>query len=163
MQGATLDFNFVIWLAYKDWIYTAAGKPKDWAGNTMSLFWKIICWSLFWLWIGEWPDRDWNGRYYTEDDGINWIRRGTKLANGFWAILWALRSDLEHNQNCLSLPAPGARCPCAFCGCQMYTGCLIPYTEFGTGAKWKAVKYTMYSFLLMFPNAHVIFRLPGIQ
>ena len=50
--------------------------------------WQVVCWSFYWLYVGRWPDRDHTGRLYTSEDGEDWHRRLTFLADGlFWNLL----------------------------------------------------------------------------
>ena len=65
--------------------------------------------SFYWLWIGEWPDRDWNGKKYLDPSSIEFQRKKTKLADGFFAVLWVIRGDLDYFAKYLGLPAHNAR------------------------------------------------------
>ena len=51
-SGSTTQFNFYIFGIWKTLIANGATVP------TMRLFWKIICWSLFWMHQGLWPNVD---------------------------------------------------------------------------------------------------------
>ena len=70
--------------------------------DTMKAFQKVFCWSLYWLFRGVWPDRDWNLKFYTS--GMEFARRLTPLANGYCGVVWAIKQDLEMFWKGLDLP-----------------------------------------------------------
>ncbi len=71
--------------------------------DTMSTVWSNIIWSLYWLSVGLHPDRDVNGRMYDESDGDLYRVRNTQLADGFFAVLWVVRADIDWLKNRLGL------------------------------------------------------------
>jgi len=148
-------------MVYSDWIYKAAGQPKDYFLNTMTLFWKILIWSLLQLWNGRWATHDWDGNEFTDPTTHAFKMKGKYLAGGFWALLWCLRGDLDHYAKALWMPAHNGRECCSFCFAQMFVGALIPWTAFNAAAEWRPTTHTFTNFLLRFPGRHIIFTLPG--
>ena len=61
--------------------------------QTMEVVFAQLSWSLYWLERGEWPDRCFRGILYTT--GVNFARRLTSLAGGFFGVVWVIRNDLE--------------------------------------------------------------------
>jgi hypothetical protein len=52
--GSTTDLNYYIWAVWKSMIANIN------CFRTLRKFWKVLAWSLHWLWLGLWPDVDWN-------------------------------------------------------------------------------------------------------
>ena len=98
--GSTMDFTYMIWGYFKR--YAVKTGPH----RTLSAFFKVLSWSLRSLWEGTWPHNDWEGRPLS---GAAAARAGTPLANGYYAVLWTFRSDLEHSANNLGLAAHNSR------------------------------------------------------
>lgn len=101
-----MDFNFLIWFCYGTFV-SAVGEGGVGEG-TMALFFTILQWSLFWLWLGLHPDKDWTGRLYTRDDPEFKLKL-TDLADGFYGLLWAIRMDLDGFATYLDLPFSNER------------------------------------------------------
>ena len=51
-------------------IHVLEAKQK----TTSSVIWQVITWSFYWLYQGLWPDRDWTGRMFDENDGLDFAR-----------------------------------------------------------------------------------------
>ena len=84
--GPTLLMNFVI-----GFIFKAMAVEK-----TYETFMTILVWSLYWMSLGQWPDRDWNGIVYVRGTFEYHLHHTVKwLANKFYGILWIIRGDLE--------------------------------------------------------------------
>ena len=123
------------------------------AEDTRDAFWARMQWSLYWLWRGVWPTHGPDGVRYTE--GPDFERANTPLAGGFWAILWALRSDLEHFvkyklENCNS------GFPCFCCRANMHDDDL-PWSDFRRIAKWRATIWTHVSWRAARADIHHFF------
>jgi hypothetical protein len=63
-SGNTLEMLFWIWSVFDKLCHTGD------CDGTMQSFFAILKWSLFWLWVGKWPDEDWTGR---KSIGCNYI------------------------------------------------------------------------------------------
>ena len=53
-QGGTLDLQLFVWAVFDRLL--VPGEE-----GTMAMFFLILKWSFYWLWLGLWPDRDWQG------------------------------------------------------------------------------------------------------
>ena len=52
--GGTRDRMMWIWSVVEK--YCVPGE-----NGTLDVYWQVMRWSLHWLWMGVWPDRDWQG------------------------------------------------------------------------------------------------------
>lgn len=55
--GGTADRMLWIWSVIEK--YCSAGQ-----NGTLDVYWRIISWSLYWLWRGLWPSQNWNGQQH---------------------------------------------------------------------------------------------------
>ena len=55
VSGPTTAINFYIWALWKNMIANVN------CFKTQNKFWRILTWSLHWMWRGLWPDVDCNG------------------------------------------------------------------------------------------------------
>ena len=62
--------HMAIWM-----FYNVIRAPIVDGVGTMSLLWRHLVWSLYWLQLGLFPDRDPHGIVYTAEDGIDYDRR----------------------------------------------------------------------------------------
>ena len=69
----------------------------------------VLCWSLYWLWLGVHPDVDWDGNAYDDPNSREFKKKLQPLAGGFYALLWVIRGDLDYYAKWLGLPAHNAR------------------------------------------------------
>lgn len=98
-HGNTLQTNFMAWLLFWKLRIPVAGMD---AFDKIS---KLFCWSLYWLFIGQWPQRCADGSDSSDP------KAGTPLADGFYCALWGIRADLEHMAKCFGFPHPAASRP----------------------------------------------------
>ena len=61
----------------------------------MAVVWKVLIWSLKWLWLGLWPDEDPWGMKYLDPDSLEFKRKLTPLADGHFGVLWGMKGDLD--------------------------------------------------------------------
>ena len=86
---------------------TAGGNDIE--HNTRAKFWLHVCWSLFWLHQGRWPDVD-------EFDHPIVGGRSGELADGWSATIWSIDADLDALSDELGLANVNSKEPCCFCG-----------------------------------------------
>ena len=77
----------------------AAGEPRQAiagaAGkHTMEEVWKVLCWSYKALYSGEWPHTDADGNAFPLNTS-DALLAGHPLADGYCAVIWAIKGDLE--------------------------------------------------------------------
>ena len=88
--GSTIDILFFIFAIFTDLIAKSA------VGNTMDVFWRRLIWSMWWLWLGVWPDEDDHGVKYTMDNNPSaFLKKLKPLAGGFFGVLWVNKCDLD--------------------------------------------------------------------
>ena len=58
--GSVKDLSYFIFGCFDKLRAVSEDQSKD----TLGVFFKILCWSLRWLYLGQWPDRDWNNKMY---------------------------------------------------------------------------------------------------
>lgn len=56
-KGETRDMQFMIYGVFE----RLRVKDPDPSKDTLGVFFSILSWSLRWLYLGQWPDRDWKG------------------------------------------------------------------------------------------------------
>ena len=87
-RGPTKANSFLIFLVVKS-VLKDVGFGKSWP-----IVYKILSWSLTALAQGKWPEVDWNGAQFTDNNSPEYINKGQPLANGFSAVLFVLKADL---------------------------------------------------------------------
>ena len=146
--GPTKIVIFLIYLIFKSTVVASAGR------DTMGDFWKLLTWSLFWLYRGTWPTHD------SDDNPIHDDKAGKPLAGGFYAALWVTKADLDFYANSMSLESVGARDRCIKCRGNTTT---IPWTEVHPErSAWLAERWTAPAWAAAHPNVPKIFTLPGV-
>ena len=146
-RGATLDFNFLIWLCYKHCLCKA---PPH---HTMDTFLKELRWSLYWLWLGRWPTTDSDGKRLPKP-------KKELLADGYYALLWMLKGDLDYMHDVVKVEHFGSRSPCFCCRANTST---IPWAAHQRDASWTRQLWAMFDWLLHHADACILLRtLPGV-
>ena len=168
-RGATQQCNFLTWFCYD------ACMSKSFNLDTQNSFWKVLTWSLYWLYRGQWPDRNWDGIMYTAADGQNFIRRLQPLAEGMCGVVWAAKQDLEALWKELKLQNCNSNDPCIFCpatsnadvrgpGRRRIAG--LPMLEFRMEKAfetWIPQTYSKAAFALSNKRTHLLFlNVPGV-
>jgi hypothetical protein len=111
-RGSTMDACFYIFSVFTKLCCTQEGyKTYD------HVSWKLR-WSLYWLWLGRWPTHDADGVAYVE--GTQEYVKAHEvvwLADGFYALLWILKGDLDYMAAFLKFPRVSSTTPCGLCKC----------------------------------------------
>ena len=103
--------------------------------GTRAAFYKQLCWSLFWLYLGIEPTQNSN-----EEDiagGGGW------LADGWRGCIWALLQDLEALAEELELKGPSEVEPCNWCGAS--SGSPRAVSGYASMARWKSMAFALSS------------------
>ena len=148
-KGSTKFVNFLIYIIFNQ--CRCIGADKD----SMKIFWKYLKWSFEAMWAGTWPSRDADG--HPLDDP----RAGQPLAGGHFAILWALKGDLDYFDNTLMLEGVGDLQPCIKCKANLSD---IPWTEYHpTEAKWLHHCWQPDEWGPAHPNKPALFEVSGVD
>jgi hypothetical protein len=152
--GTATSCHLLVWIIFIGTLTTAADGAR-----TLQVLWKHFVYSMYWLYRGQWPDRDVHGTVYTE--GIHFERALQPLAGGFFGILWNLRFDLDWGQWQFQLADPLHGLPCACCSggkrAKPWTDCRHPESEW-IGSTWDRESHRLH----FGDNLHRLFRvLPG--
>ena len=78
--------------------------------------WRVIVWSLNALFDGRWPAKDWNDQPWPHGSSEAALS-GEYLADGFFAVVWLLKGDLDYFAKALKLRHYAAHELCDFCPC----------------------------------------------
>ena len=152
-KGPTRVSSFLMFLIVK----TAV---KDWGYNqTWPRVWQILCWSLQALSTGVWPQHDWDHQPFkvgSEDHAM----RGQPLANGYCAIVFVLRADLEFLHQHFLLNSPASNTPCCLCRADRQVNS-VPWTDCRTNAAWRSNCWSAEEWARENPDAHPFFRMEG--
>lgn len=147
-SGETAATNYMIYLMYPNLI----------TNESLAAFWKVLCWSLYWLFVGKWPTRDPDGHAWPAGSD-NARKAGQPLAGGYRATLFCLRADLEHLSKAFGLQHSGSAQPCCLCKANMST---LPWTDHTRGALWRGSICNNTTWLAEHPDAHRLFTaVPG--
>ena len=127
--------------------------------STEGEIWKVLCWSLYWLYQGVYPDADPSGVMYTV--GEDFIRKLDPLAGSFFGVMWSIQGDIDWVQSRyhLSDHRGGQPCPC----CDANTSDLS-WTDCTYPPRWLRRNFNKLSHAARFPNRHRMLRvLPGVS
>lgn len=145
--------NFLIVLVVK--MLLATGD----VGHTMSVVWRELCWSLYWLYQARHADRCSKGVLYTPADGDKYLRRLTPLAGGYFGVVWLINMDFEWLKEYIKLFWAGIGW-CALCLAN--TGD-VPWAGCSFDAAWIATTWSDAAHRIAFPRRHVLLRhVPGV-
>jgi hypothetical protein len=145
--GNTLMTNFLIYAIFMKLVIKAADK------DVFATFSKMLYWSLYWLYEGVWPLRDVNGNKLGG-------KAGRPLADGYFAVLWGIRGDLDHMAKCFGFPYHNNLQPCACCQANNST---LPWTDFHPErASWIPTVWNNKDWWASHAARHPLFRLPGV-
>ena len=145
-EGETTTLcNFYIWMICK------SAEVKAAVGNTRAVWHRVLCWSLECLWTGRWPTHDHNGARYR--GGAEEALGGSLLAGGYYAVVWALKGDLEYHQNSLGLKN---------CFCCKANRTTMPWTDMTPKAAWLESNHTEASWRLANPSPNPLLCVSGV-
>lgn len=125
--------------------------------NALDEFFKVLSWSLYWMFLGVWPKRDHTGERYPPDSELG-KRAGTPLAGGYYGVLWCLRGDLEHMCKVYGFPFWNTASPCGLCACNRSDA---PWTDATANARWRSSVWDNDTWRTAGLSRHVLFDLPG--
>ena len=128
-HSATKETNFLMFLVVKS-VVKDSGFCQTWPR-----VWKILCWSLEALAGGTWPMLNWDGQEFDPSSHDHQFR-GSQLAEGYSAIFFSLRSDLDFLSNHFGLNSPESNSPCCLCLADRQKDS-IPWTDCRSGARWR--------------------------
>lgn len=150
--GRTAENMFLIYLLNPKLCVTLPGK------NMQEHFFKLLKWSLYWLFLGVWPRRDHNEAPYPAGSPEA-ARAGAPLANGYFGVLWCIKGDLEHMHKVYRLPRWDSPNPCGLCAANTSDR---PWTDARPQAAWRATVWNNQTWRQEHPDHHPIFDLPGL-
>ena len=117
-----------------------SSKSGGASGPTMHKIWKRVLWSFHYLQLGIWPLVDDNGDAYPAGCAEA-SKAGTPLAEGFRAVLWLLKQDIEHTSSKYGLAHHSSNEPCPLCPANR--GQLsMRFNNFRKDAAWKRKLFT---------------------
>ena len=122
--GKTDTMLYFIWAVWEHQVAKLAEV------RTYDVFARIMRWSFTALWHGKWPTHDHNGIEYPAGTRAYELAHDTvHLADGYFATLWVIESDLDFLAVFWNFPRTNAGCPCAFCECTNLAG-TMPWNDF---------------------------------
>ena len=146
-SGSTLTTQFLIYIMYSSLRIKEDGKDMF---RTLD---KKIAWSLYWLFIGKWPERDENNQE------MHYPKKGKELAGGYYATLWGVRGDLEFMYKHFNFPWFTSATPCGICQANTSDK---PWTDVRSTAAWKATVHTNAAWKAMHHDCNPIWCVPGM-
>lgn len=125
--------------------------------NSVDEFFRVLSWSLYWMFLGVWPKRDHKGAEYPRESVLG-KRAGQPLAGGYYCVLWCLRGDLEHMCKVYGFPYWNTATPCGLCAADRSDK---PWTDCRPTARWRASIWKDDAWRAAGLNRHILFDLPG--
>ena len=127
---------------------------------------NLLRWSFTALWEGHWPKRDHTGNEFPIGSRAHDLPHGTDtfLAEGYYALLRTIESDLDVLAVFWNFPRVGSATPCAYCPSTNRLG-PMPFDNFDVAppAPWmpqiRSLEY-MRDHLEIFPNP--MYSIPGV-
>ena len=146
-KGSTLMQRLLIITLWKSKIL----DPRGSSIGTRAIFYRKLCWSFFWIYLGREPTQD-----DCERDIAN---AGGPLAGGWRGCIWALLQDLEALAEELQLKNYSQREPCNWCQANessMHWNVLRP------DARWLKSVWVGDRWLAKMRPTNEMFTLPGV-
>ena len=151
-SGRSWAYNFLVFIMYEGLMTVKDGV------TTRDRFFKRLAWSLYWAYLGLWPDVDMDGKVYTT--GIEAALALKPLAAGYFLVLWCNRGDLDFLRKAMDFPdsKAGAR----MCACCEATG--STFTDNGTSATQPSWYSTMWALRPIaqweaaFPDRNILYK-----
>lgn len=147
-KGSTLDMNFLIFIVFTT-LLVRVGEE-----TAMTKFGRRLAWSLKWLAMGQWPTED--------EHGTPLAGGGRQLAGGFYAVLWAVRGDLDEMSKTYGLNHASSTNPCCLCQASIRDEDK-PWTDGRPDASWIGSIWTPETWVASRPNRHPVFQLAGVS
>lgn len=140
-----------------------AGASSD---DTWKEVWRVLVWSLHWLYEGRWPPVDWDGAAWTDAHPEYKANANKPLANGLFCPLYALKGDLEYYSNFLKLRHFNSNQLCDLCPA---TRCeddrTLLYNNFSPDARWQTMLYDSATWRAEYTGrfVHWVFSVVGVS
>ena len=128
-------------------------------GQTWAKAWRILIWSLDALAAGKWPLLDWDNKPFPEES-VDFLKRGSPLADGYSAFVFVVRSDIEFMANHFGLNSPASNNPCALCQADRAMESR-PWTDCRSTAAWRETIWEPTAWAEAHPQCHPLFRRAG--
>ena len=130
-------------------------------GSLCDKFKKRLAWSFYWLFVGQWPDKDEDGNPFTPGSA-DAAKAKTDLAGGFYGCLWIVRGDMEYMCKAWGFPSPNGVKRCAHCLADTRA---LPWTDVRPDALWRATTWTTnQQWADAFPDRSILFKnVPGLS
>jgi len=147
--GPTILRNFLIFCVHQCLECSRAGH------RTLDEAFAVMAWSFEALYNGEWPRFHWK-----TGEVLTYALAGKPLAGGYFATVWALVNDLDHNRAAMDLQNASSSNCCTLCPANITDK---PWWDFGARAKWRAFCYTPASWAAAGWNKCKLFDIPGVS
>ena len=141
--------------------------------NTYESIANLLRWSFTALWEGRWPTHDHMGKEFPPGTRSYELSHGpdTRLAGGYYALLWRIESDPDFVTEFWDFPRCGSKKPCAYCPCERNTMSNVSPDgffafddfEIAPPTPWMQAKYDIEYFMArpeIFPNP--MYKIPGV-
>ena len=152
-EGPSSLTHFVMWVCF------GHCQTKGF-NSTLLRLWRILAWSLTWLYRGQWPDRDVLGRAWPRGS-LEHDKALKPLADGFSGVVWGLQADLEWYNKSFGLEHWGSNTPCFACQANKSTR---PFTDFTPTSQWRQTVWTSASWKQHHRAAgRPVFSIPGVS
>ena len=158
--GNTDTMLYFIWAVWEHQLSKVTDR------TTYAALANVLRWSFTALWEGKWPTHDHNGKEFPPGTRSYELSHGpdTRLAEGYFALLWVIESDLDFLAQFWNFPRNSAASPCAYCPCTNRFG-HMPFDNFSTDppAPWMS-QIRNVDYMLDHPESFTnpMYRIPGV-
>lgn len=119
---------------------------------------EILFWSLKTLYEGKWPSHDHRGVEYAAASSEGALA-GQALADGYFAVPWIIKCDLEYVANYLHLRHYGSTTPCDHCPCTTTGSPEASPSNFGSTSTWIRNLHSAQQWRALYPiTPHWLFK-----
>ena len=128
--------------------------------------WRIVTWSLRWLYMGVWPPVDWNGEPWSDTHPSERSLANQPLAGDYFGVIYAFKGDLDYFTKNLKLRNFNSLDMCDLCpATRRDSDRSLMYNNFDRDAAWKRQLYDRQTWRALYDGRlmHWIFNLAGLD
>ena len=134
--------------------------------STWEEIWRIITWSLHWLYAGVWPPVDWNGDSWDDTRPSERSLANQPLAGGYFGVLYALKGDADYFAKSLKLHHYNSNALCDLCpATRRIADRSLLYNNFDRDAVGQRSLYDAQTWRALYDGKflHWLFNLTGVN
>jgi len=148
-RGPTMTVKFLAFSMFE----------KSKTATSMDEVWRVLLWSFTAAFRGCHPGADWHGKRWPAGSSEAILAASeTRIAGGFFFVIWSIKGDLDWYAKGLGLKSYNANDPCEFCPCSKDGAKGLWPMNFGPTCAWKNQLHTRTSWRASNPDMHLLFK-----